>query len=117
MSVPLLEVRKLVLGVNGRTLVRDLDFRLCAGEVWCMLGPNGVGKSTFLHTAVGLRAQGYEVIAAGDACLSRREDDRQAGFTWMRSVGATVLPSETLLFGWLGRAGGPLFKAISRRIR
>ena len=69
------------------------------------------------HTAVGLRAQGYEVIAAGDACLSRREDDRQAGFTWMRSVGATVLPSETLLFGWLGRAGGPLFKAISRRIR
>lgn len=69
------------------------------------------------HTSIGLRAQGYEVIAAGDACLSRREEDRQAGFTWMRSVGANVLPSETLLFGWLGRAGGPLFKEISRRIR
>lgn len=66
MSVPLLEVRKLVLGVNGRTLVRDLDFRLCAGEVWCMLGPNGVGKSTFLHTAVGLRdPQGGELQLGG----------------------------------------------------
>jgi nicotinamidase-related amidase len=69
------------------------------------------------HTALGLRARGHEVIAAADACLSRRDDDRQAGLQWMRGRGVEVLPSETILFGWLTRAGGPLFKEISRRIR
>ena len=66
MNAPLLEVQDLRLGVNGRTLLRDFSFRLCPGEVWCMLGPNGVGKSTFLQTAVGLREpQGGVLRLAG----------------------------------------------------
>jgi iron complex transport system ATP-binding protein len=52
----LLEVGNLTLAVAGRCLVRDLGFRVHAGEVWCLLGPNGAGKSTLLHTLVGLRA-------------------------------------------------------------
>jgi iron complex transport system ATP-binding protein len=66
MTVPLLETQDLMLQVGGRTLVRELSFRLNAGEVWCLLGPNGSGKSTFLHTAVGLReAQGGTLYLAG----------------------------------------------------
>jgi len=66
MSAPLLETQDLLLRVDGRTLVRDLNFRLNAGEVWCMLGPNGAGKTTFLHTAVGLREpQGGTLRLAG----------------------------------------------------
>ncbi len=68
MSAPLLEAQNLLLRVGGRTLVRELSFRLGAGEVWCMLGPNGAGKSTFLHTAVGLReAQGGALCLGGKA--------------------------------------------------
>lgn len=66
MSVPLFETRDLVLQVGERVLVRDLSFRLNAGEVWCLLGPNGAGKTTFLHTAVGLREpQGGAIRLAG----------------------------------------------------
>ena len=66
MSAPLLEAQGLTLRVGGRTLVRDLSFRLAAGEMWCLLGPNGVGKSTLLHTAVGLReSQGGTLLLAG----------------------------------------------------
>lgn len=66
MSAPLLEAQDLSLRVGARTLVRELSFRLRAGEVWCMLGPNGAGKSTFLHTAVGLRrTQGGAMRLAG----------------------------------------------------
>lgn len=66
MTVPLFEVQGLVLQVGGRTLVRDLSFRLNAGEVWCLLGPNGAGKTTFLYTVVGLREpQGGAMQLAG----------------------------------------------------
>jgi iron complex transport system ATP-binding protein len=78
MNAPLLEAERLVLGVNGRTLVRDLSFRLGAGELWCMLGPNGVGKSTFLHTAVGLRAPQGGVLRLGGKRLGDWPADEAA---------------------------------------
>ncbi len=68
MNAPLLEAQGLLLRVGQRTLVREMSFRLNAGEVWCLLGPNGSGKSTFLHTAVGLREpQGGMLLLAGRA--------------------------------------------------
>ena len=68
MSEPLLEAQELTLQVGSRTLVRELSFRLNAGEVWCLLGPNGAGKTTFLYTAVGLREpQGGALRLAGRA--------------------------------------------------
>jgi iron complex transport system ATP-binding protein len=102
MSAPLLEVQDLLLGVNGRTLVRDFSFRLCAGEVWCMLGPNGAGKSTFLHTAVGLREpQGGVLRLAGKRLFDWPADEaaRQRGFlpqTFHDAFSASVLESVML---------------------
>mgnify|MGYP001590146235 CR=1 FL=1 len=69
------------------------------------------------HTAVGLLGAGLEVLVGADACVSRRDADWADGLGWMRQVGATVVPSETILFGLLGRARGPVFKEVSRRIR
>ena len=43
-------------GAGRRDLVRDLAFAVRPGEVWCVLGPNGVGKTTLLHALAGLRA-------------------------------------------------------------
>jgi iron complex transport system ATP-binding protein len=97
MSALLLEVQDLLLGVNGRTLVRDFNFRLGAGEVWCMLGPNGVGKSTFLHTAVGLREpQGGVLRLAGKPLADWPADEaaRQRSFlpqTFHDAFSASVL--------------------------
>lgn len=52
--------------VPGRTLVRDLTLDVQAGKVLVVLGRNGSGKSSTLHTFAGLRppAQG-EVLVAG----------------------------------------------------
>lgn len=68
-------------------------------------------------TAVELLERGHRVVIASDAVLSRRDEDREAALRALGSRGAEVLPSETLMFGWLGVASGPLFKEISRRIR
>lgn len=51
----LLQIRGLTIRVGRRTLVRDLSMAVHAGEVWCILGANGAGKTLFLNTVVGLR--------------------------------------------------------------
>ena len=68
MKTPLLEVHGLSLRVGGRCLVHELHLSLNPGEIWCLLGPNGVGKTTLLHTVVGLReSQGGAIKMAGRA--------------------------------------------------
>ena len=66
MSDALLEVRDLRLDVAGRTLVGHLSFCVRPGDVWCLLGPNRSGKTTFLLSAMGLRdSQGGTVMLQG----------------------------------------------------
>jgi iron complex transport system ATP-binding protein len=62
----LLEVVSLDIQAGSRTLVRNLTMRVKAGEVWCILGANGAGKTMFLDTVVGLRgATGAAIRIAG----------------------------------------------------
>jgi nicotinamidase-related amidase len=79
-----------------------------------------VGMETHVCVALtvqDLRIHAFEVGVVGDGCLSRREEDRACGLELCRQAGAAVLPVETALFALLERAGSPLFKEVSRRIR
>ena len=54
----LLETKKLSVGYRTKTgekvLLENLDLHLCAGELVCFMGPNGIGKSTFIRTIASL---------------------------------------------------------------
>jgi ATP-binding cassette subfamily C protein len=75
---------------GARVLVRGLDLRLAPGEVWAVLGPNGIGKTSLLRAAVGLSAP-----AAGRVLLDGQDTYRAD----RASLGARIgyLPQEPCL--------------------
>lgn len=79
----MLEARALAFGFPGRTVGSGFSFSLAAGEVLCVLGPNGGGKTTLFRTVLGLlREISGSVNVDGRALqhLSRGEIARLAGY-------------------------------------
>jgi branched-chain amino acid transport system ATP-binding protein len=49
-----LEVKGITAGYGPITVLRGVDFRAEPGQITCLMGRNGVGKSTFLKCLMGL---------------------------------------------------------------
>src|SRR6201989_2784672 len=56
MSTVAIDVNDGAIALGGRTVWRDLDVHVPAGEFVAVLGPNGVGKSTLLRVVLGLQS-------------------------------------------------------------
>jgi len=106
----LLRAVSLDIAVAGRPLVQHLNLAVCRGQCWALLGANGTGKTTLLHTLAGLRPpQGGSLWLQGAALarLPRRIVAQRLGLLAQDSSDsfpATVL--ETALIGrhpYLGR--------------
>ncbi len=49
MTTPRFQVQNLSLERNGRSVLRDVNMMVAAGEIVCLLGPSGSGKSSLLR--------------------------------------------------------------------
>lgn len=74
-AVPMLEARGIECVRGDRTLFRDLDLFLRAGQLVRVMGANGVGKTSLLRILCGLRAPSQgSVLWAGNPIGKVRED-------------------------------------------
>ena len=49
----MLKIKNLHASVDGKEILRGIDFEVKAGEVHAIMGPNGSGKSTFASVLAG----------------------------------------------------------------
>lgn len=111
----MLRAENLSFGFPGRTIGSDVDFSLAPGEVLCLLGPNGGGKTTLMRTLLGLLAPHAGSVRLGDAPLesmTRNDIARAVGYVPQAHAGAFAYRVEDMvLMGRTAHMG--LFSAPS----
>lgn len=70
-----------------------------------------------LATALDLLAQDFRVYVPVDAVASRYKRDHKQALRRLENAGAIITTSETAVFEWVGGAGSPHFKEISRLVQ
>ena len=95
---------------GGSHILRDLTFDVPDGKVTCLLGRNGVGKTTLLRTLMGVLPAKTGSVKFGDLDLTRAksEDRARAGIGFVpqgREIFARLTVQENLEMGLATKDG------------
>ncbi len=69
------------------------------------------------QTALDLLALGFRVYIPADGVASRYSVDHEHALRRLENAGATITTCESAVFEWIGAAGTPEFKEISRLVQ
>jgi urea transport system ATP-binding protein len=92
-------------------ILRNVDLSVPTGQMVCLIGRNGVGKTTLLKTIMGLLKPRSGTITLAGESLTNRSTDRRArlGIGYVpqgREIIPRVTVEENLLLGLEARQGG-----------
>ena len=110
-----LTCQNLCVGYDARAVLRDLDFKVFAGDYLCIVGENGSGKSTLMKTILGLQSPIRGRILTGDGLRQN-----EIGYLPQQTVVQKDFPAsvrEIVLSGCQGRCGGrPFYNKEERHL-
>jgi len=107
----LLEIRGLNTYYGESHILRDVDLTVNAGEMVCLIGRNGVGKTTLLKSLIGLLRARQGTIVFNGAALDRQAPHQRAraGVGYVPQ-GREIIPQltveENLMLGMEALPGG-----------
>ncbi|MBL9151881.1 MAG: ATP-binding cassette domain-containing protein [Verrucomicrobiales bacterium] len=97
----ILKVSHLSVVRDGRAILRDVEWEVCRGEHWAVLGANGSGKTSLLNVVLGYltATTGTVQIRGRDATEDGAAEDwdtwrKQIGFV-SSSIAGLIDPDET----------------------
>ncbi|MCP9930643.1 urea ABC transporter ATP-binding subunit UrtE [Cyanobium sp. AMD-g] len=108
---PLLQVSDLNVYYGESHILRNVDLTIHEGKMVCLIGRNGVGKTTFLKTVIGLLQQRSGTIHYQDGQFTTQPPYKRAraGIGYV-SQGRDIIPQvtvkENLLLGMEALPGG-----------
>jgi urea transport system ATP-binding protein len=107
----MLQVSNLNVYYSESHILRDVDLSVPSGQMVCLIGRNGVGKTTLLKTIMGLLKPRTGTIALAGEPITGKSPDRRAklGIGYVPQ-GREIIPrltvKENLLLGLEARQGG-----------
>jgi branched-chain amino acid transport system ATP-binding protein len=104
----MLSVKNLVVNIDGSPILRSVSLDVVAGELVCLVGRNGAGKSTTFRTIMGQR-----MPVSGSITLEGRDLTHLPPFAIAR-LGIGFAPEESEVFGDLTVAENILLPTWTR---
>ncbi|GAB4258872.1 ABC transporter [Thermincola ferriacetica] len=100
----MLNIENLNVYYDESIILRDVDLRVPAGQVVCLMGRNGVGKTTLLKTVMGLLRPKTGKIEFSGKDITRKTPDKRAkaGIGYVpqgRDIFPLLTVEENLLLG------------------
>lgn len=74
---PLLTVRSLEAAISGSRILRGVNLDVAPKKVFCLMGRNGVGKTSTLRTIVGLLRAGSGAVTLDGEDITRLSTERR----------------------------------------
>ena len=80
--MPCLRTEGLIVGYDGKPLIKDVNIDVLPGRIVTLIGPNGAGKSTILKTVTGyLEPLGGAVYLSGKPLSELTPHERSLQFS------------------------------------
>ena len=107
----LLEIRGLNTYYGESHILRDVDLNVKAGEMVCLIGRNGVGKTTLLKSLIGLlQPRAGDILLEGDPLHRQAPHQRARSGIGYVPQGREIIPQltveENLMLGMEAMPGG-----------
>src|SRR5246127_4399150 len=111
MTQSILSIDKLSISIGGSRILRDVSLELGANHVFCVMGRNGVGKTTTLKSVVGLYKPNSGRIVFEGRDISRMPPEERA------LAGIGYVPQGRGIFPHLTVAENLFIGAVAKRMK